>query len=56
VGRSACHLESESREALFMLHAGLDLSRRKVDLCLVWVEGGLVDEWAEPPDADTRGP
>jgi hypothetical protein len=37
---------------LFMLHAGLDLSRRKVDVCLVSVEGELVDEWASPPDAD----
>jgi transposase len=35
-----------------MLHAGLDLSRRKVDVCLVSVEGELVDEWASPPDAD----
>jgi transposase len=35
-----------------MLHAGLDLSRRKVDVCVVSVEGELVDEWASPPDAD----
>jgi hypothetical protein len=35
-----------------MLHAGLDLSRRKVDVCLLSVEGELVDEWASPPDAD----
>jgi hypothetical protein len=35
-----------------MLHAGLDLSRRKVDVCLVSGEGEIVDEWASPPDAD----
>ena len=35
-----------------MLHAGLDLSRRKVDVCLVSSAGEIVDEWASPPDAD----
>src|SRR5512132_3449520 len=35
-----------------MLHAGLDLSRRKVDVCLLSGEGEIVDEWASPPDAD----
>jgi transposase len=35
-----------------MLHAGLDLSRRKVDVCLVSTAGEIVDEWASPPDAD----
>ena len=35
-----------------MLHAGLDLSRRKVDVCLVSDAGEVVDEWASPPDAD----
>jgi transposase len=35
-----------------MLHAELNLSRRKVDVCLVSAEGELVDEWASPPDAD----
>jgi transposase len=34
-----------------MLHAGLDLSRRKVDVCLI-SNGETVDEWASPPDAD----
>jgi hypothetical protein len=37
---------------VFMLHAGLDLSRRKVDVCLVSPAGEIVDEWASPPDAD----
>jgi transposase len=35
-----------------MLHAGLDLSRRKVDVCLLSAEGEIVDEWASPPDAE----
>ena len=35
-----------------MLHAGLDLSRRKVDVCLLSSQGEIVDEWASPPDAD----
>ena len=35
-----------------MLHAGLDLSRRKVDVCLLSAAGEIVDEWASPPDAD----
>jgi transposase len=32
--------------------AGLDLSRRKVDVCLISGDGAIVDEWASPPDAD----
>jgi predicted NBD/HSP70 family sugar kinase len=35
-----------------MLHAGLDLSRRKVDVCLLSTEGEIVDEWASPSEAD----
>ena len=35
-----------------MLHAGLDLSRRKIDVCLLSQAGEIVDEWASPPDAD----
>jgi Transposase len=35
-----------------MLHAGLDLSRRKVDVCLLSPAGEIIDEWASPPDAD----
>jgi transposase len=34
-----------------MLHAGLDLSRRKLDVCLLSDEGEVVDEFASPPDA-----
>jgi transposase len=35
-----------------MLHAGLDLSRKRVDVCLLSVAGEVVDEWASPPGAD----
>jgi transposase len=35
-----------------MLHAGLDLSRRKLDICLLSDAGELVAEFAVPPDAD----
>jgi transposase len=35
-----------------MLHAGLDLSRKKLDVCLLSDEGEIVDEFAVPPDVD----
>src|SRR5829696_7739582 len=35
-----------------MLHAGLDLSRRRLDVCLLDEHGELVAETAAPPDAD----
>src|SRR4051794_40616229 len=35
-----------------MLHVGLDLSRRKLDVCLLSPAGEVVDEWASPPAAD----
>ena len=35
-----------------MLHAGLDLSRRRVDVCLLSESGEQVDQLAAPPDAD----
>ena len=35
-----------------MLHAGLDLSRRKIDVCLLSGSGGHVGQLAAPPDAD----
>jgi transposase len=35
-----------------MLHAGLDLSRKKIDVCVLSPAGEIVDEWASPPDAD----
>jgi transposase len=35
-----------------MLHAGLDLSRRRLDVCLLNARGELVAETAAPPDVD----
>ena len=36
-----------------MLHAGLDLSRRKLDVCLLNDHGEHVDQLAVPPDVDS---
>jgi len=35
-----------------MLHAGLDLSRARLDVCLVDDAGEVVGRSASPPDAD----
>jgi transposase len=35
-----------------MLHAGLDLSRRRLDVCLLTDHGELIDHITAPPDAD----
>ncbi len=35
-----------------MLHAGLDLSRKRLDVCLLSDEGEVLGEFAVPPDAD----
>jgi hypothetical protein len=31
-----------------MLHAGVDLSRKKIDVCLLSPAAEIVDEWAGP--------
>lgn len=36
-----------------MLHAGLDLSRKKLDICLLSDEGEHLDQLAFPPDVDS---
>src|ERR687897_2626932 len=36
-----------------MLHAGLDLSRKKVDVCLLSEHGEHLDQLAVPPDVDS---
>ena len=36
-----------------MLHAGLDLCRRKVDVCLVNEDGEPLDQLAVSPDSDS---
>jgi hypothetical protein len=35
-----------------MLHVGLDLSRRRVDVCLISDRGELVDQFPAPADRD----
>ena len=35
-----------------MLHAGLDLSRRKLDVCLLSEQGEHLDQLAAPPDVE----
>ena len=37
-----------------MLHAGLDLSRRKLDVCLLSDDGAHLDQLAVSPDVSTR--
>src|SRR5262245_26694732 len=37
---------------MLMLHAGLDLSRKRLDVCLITDEGELAGRIAAPPDAD----
>jgi hypothetical protein len=36
-----------------MLHAGLDLSRRRLDVCLLSDRGEHLDQLAVPPDVDS---
>src|SRR4051794_16618523 len=43
---------ASSRRPMLMLHAGLDLSRRRLDVCLVNDAGELVEDTAAAPDAD----
>jgi hypothetical protein len=38
-----------------MLHAGLDLSRKRLDVCLVDDHAEVVEEFAAPPDVDGVG-
>ena len=35
-----------------MLHAGLDLSRHRLDVCLLDAQGSTVQVTTAPPDAD----
>jgi hypothetical protein len=37
-----------------MLHVGLDLSRRRLDVCVLSDEGELVEELAAPPARGSR--
>jgi hypothetical protein len=38
-----------------MLHVGLDLSRRRLDVCVLSDDGELVEELAAPPEAEGLG-
>src|SRR5437868_2806212 len=44
--------ERVRRRPVFMLHAGLDLSRRRLDYCLLDELGDRVETGAAPPDGD----
>lgn len=44
--------ERPRRRSVLMLHAGLDLSRRRLDYCLLDEEGATVEAAAAPPDHD----
>jgi transposase len=56
VAGSGVSLRSEPKEALRnMLHVGLDLSRRRLDYCLLDGEGVAVETGAVAPDADALG-
>src|SRR6201993_1960238 len=40
------------KEGVAVLHVGLDLSRRRVDVCLISSEGEVVDHFPAPADRD----
>ena len=44
---------SVRRPTPMMLHAGLDLSRKKVDVCVLSAHGEHLDQLTVPPDADS---
>src|SRR5947208_8485403 len=46
------HRGASSRRPVIMLHAGLDLSRNRLDICLLSDQGELVEEFAAPSDHD----
>jgi hypothetical protein len=37
---------------VFVLHVGLDLSRKQVEVCLISDQGELIDRFAVTPDRD----
>jgi transposase len=53
VARSVVTEDGAKKEASYiMLHVGLDLSRKRVDVCVISDQGELVDELAAPFDED----
>jgi transposase len=54
MARSPCHCKlSTEEDPLEMLHAGLDLSRKRLDICLLSEEGEQLDQLVVPPDVDS---
>src|ERR1700730_7675605 len=51
-GKLRLSSRTSQRRPEHMLHAGLDLSRKRLDVCLLSEHGELVEEFAAPPDAD----
>ena len=49
---SVCHRRTARQEASFILYAGLDLSRKRLDVCLLDEQGTRVAVTTAPPDAD----
>ena len=45
-------VELTTRRPMAMLHAGLDLSRHRLDVCLLDMQGSTVQVTTAPPDAD----
>jgi hypothetical protein len=43
---------ASSRRPVFMLHAGLDLSRNRLDVCLLSEHCEVLEQFAAPSDAD----
>jgi hypothetical protein len=52
VARSACHRRRPQRRPASILLAGLDLSRKRLDYCLLGEDGERVEVGAAPPDGD----
>ena len=53
MARSGVSIEEQPRRRpVFMLHAGLDLSRKRLDYCLLDEHGEAVERGAAAPDAD----
>jgi hypothetical protein len=50
---SGVHQPSSKEAPIQMLHAGLDLSRKKLDVCLLSDVGEHLDQLAVPPDVDS---
>ena len=40
------------KEGVVVLHVGLDLSRRRVDVCVISSDGELVEHFRSPADRD----